>query len=170
MVILMRRVIHGWPGRMTKSARAPVAQVLALTLTLYPKRTTNMVSLCRAPHPDPLPTGEGAASPVEGAGSDRRPFSAERTGPPLPAGEGRGEGPLMWCDVGCFRRPYSKLQRNPLLRDVSPAKPPRRQEGHHVASDPWRLCGLAGAKGPSRDATSSCSSAPQAGVGGASSP
>jgi len=58
-------------------------------------RTTSM-----APHPHPLPAGEGAASPVEDTGSDGTPFSVRKTILPLPPGESRGEGPRqndnMW--------------------------------------------------------------------------
>jgi len=80
-----------------------------------------------APHPDPLPRGEGTACPVEGAGSDRKPFSVRKTILPLPAGEGRGEGPFLWCGVGCSPCPYFTLGRNPLRSLLFPAASGKRR-------------------------------------------
>jgi len=68
-----------------------------LTLTRKERPTCRRVA--GAPHPDPLPWGEGTACHPVVKGSGQQPLSTERTGRPLPPGEGWGEGPLIGCDV-----------------------------------------------------------------------
>jgi len=89
----------------------------------YPlsQKNDQHVVVCRAPHPGPLPAGEGESSSVRRKASDLMPYPPRGMRLPLPPGEGGGEGPLMGYDVGCSPRPWFTLCRHPRRSLLSPA-------------------------------------------------